>query len=146
MILLDTNVLSEFMRPLPDPAVVRWLDGQAGDRVWTSSVSRAEIELGLALLPDGRRKRSLAAAAGAMFEEDFAGRSLPFDDGAATRYAEIVATRSRSGRPVSIEDAQIAAIALSHGLVLATRNERDFVGIDSLVVVNPWRHEPETGG
>ncbi len=141
MILLDTNVLSEFMRPAPAPVVVRWLDEQVSDQVWMCAVSRAEIELALALLPDGRRKQGLAAAAGGMFEEDFAGRSLPFDDGAAIRYAQIVANRARAGSPVSVEDAQIAAIALSRGLVLATRNERDFRGIEGLVVVNPWRHE-----
>lgn len=139
MILLDTNVLSEFMRPAPDQAVVRWLDEQVSDQVWTCSVSRAEVELGLALLPGGRRKQALAAAATAMFEEDFAGRSLPFDDEAALHYGRIVATRSRAGKPVSTEDAQIAAIALARGLVLATRNERDFRGIEGLEVVNPWQ-------
>ncbi len=141
MILLDTNVLSEFMRPTPDVAVVRWLDQHVSDQVWICSVSRAEIELGLALLPDGRRKLGLAQAAGAMFEEDFAGRSLPFDDAAAALYGSIVAGRSRLGRPVSIEDAQIAAIAMAHGLTVATRNVRDFQDIEGLVVVNPWLHD-----
>ncbi|MEF3169463.1 MAG: type II toxin-antitoxin system VapC family toxin [Deltaproteobacteria bacterium] len=138
MILLDTNVLSEFMRPAPAPRVVTWLDAQPVDQVWISAITRAEIELGIALLPDGQRKSGLQMAAMAMFMEDFAGRCLPFDESAATRYAGIVAMRIRLGRPISIEDAQIAAIALAHGLILATRNTGDFESIEGLSVVNPW--------
>lgn len=136
--LLDTNVLSEFMRPQPAPQVVAWLDAQDPTRLFTSAVSRAEIELGLALMPAGQRQRALAQAAQAMFEEDFAGHCLPFDEVAASHYARIVSSRSRMGRPVSVEDAQIAAIALAQGLPLATRNTADFEGIDGLAVVNPW--------
>lgn len=138
MILLDTNVLSEFMRPAPAPQVVAWLDGQRADRVWISAITRAEIELGIALLPDGQRKRGLQAAASALFEEDFAGRCLPFDERAATEYARLVATRTRSGRPISVEDAQIAAIGLSRGCTLATRNTADFAGVEGLDMVDPW--------
>lgn len=138
MILLDTNVLSEFMRPTPAPQVVTWLDAQNVDHVWVSAISRAEIELGIALLPDGQRKLGLQMAASAMFREDFAEHCLPFDESAATAYAGIVALRTRLGRPVSVEDVQIAAIALARGLVLATRNTRDFELIEGLSVVNPW--------
>lgn len=140
-VLLDTNVLSEFMRPAPSPAVVRWLDEQASHDIWICAISRAEIELGVALLPHGKRQQGLARAASAMFDEDFAGHCLAFDEAAASRYVGIVAARTQAGRPVSVEDAQIAAIALAHGLVLATRNIRDFLGIDGLVVVNPWGDE-----
>ncbi len=136
--LLDTNVLSEFMRPQPAPQVVAWLDAQDPARLFTSAVSRAEIELGLALMPPGQRQRALAQAAQAMFEEDFAGHCLPFDEVAASHYARIVSSRTRMGRPISVEDAQIAAVALAHGLPLATRNTADFEGIDGLAVVNPW--------
>jgi hypothetical protein len=87
MILLDTNVLSEFMRPQPAPQVVAWLDGQATHALHVSAVSRAEIELGLALMPAGKRQSALASAAKGMFEEDFAGRCLPFDEVAATSLA-----------------------------------------------------------
>lgn len=139
MILLDTNVLSEFMRPQPSAAVVAWLDAQAAEGIFTSAVSRAEIELGLALLPEGKRQQALAAAARAMFAEDFAGRCLPFDEKAASAYARIVASRQRAGHPISVEDAQIAAIALARGLQLATRNTADFEKIDGLRVVNPWQ-------
>lgn len=138
MILLDTNVLSEFMRPAPAAQVVAWLDAQAPEQVWVCAVTRAEIELGVSLLPDGQRKLGLHLAATAMFTEEFAGRCLPFDERAASRYAGLVASRTRSGRPISVEDAQIASIALVHGLTLATRNESDFESIEGLVVVNPW--------
>jgi len=136
--LLDTNVLSEFMRPQPAMQVVAWLDEQPASEVWISAVSRAEIELGLALMPPGKRQAALARAARAMFEEDFAGRCLPFDEVAAVHYARIVAERMKAGRPTSVEDAQIAAIALANDMVLATRNTADFAQIEGLDLVNPW--------
>ena len=138
MILLDTNVLSEFMRPQPSATVVAWLDEQPTGTVYTSAICRAEIELGLLLMPSGKRQEALSRAAQAMFAEDFAGRCLPFDEDAAHYYARIVSTRTRAGRPISVEDAQTAAIALAHGLPLATRNTTDFELIDGLEVVNPW--------
>lgn len=138
MILLDTNVLSEFMRPRPSASVVAWLDAQPADEVYTSAISRAEIELGLLLMPAGHRQEGLSQAAAAMFDEDFAGRCLPFDTDAARHYGRIVAARTRAGRPISVEDAQIAAIALTHGMQVATRNMTDFEVIDGLEVVNPW--------
>jgi toxin FitB len=152
VILLDTNVLSEFMRPQPSAQVVSWLDGQPAGEVWISAISRAEIELGLALMPKGRRKEALVQAAQAMWGEDFADRCLPFDEVAASHYARIVSARIQAGRPISsvratrptaravnrVEDAQIAAIALAHRMVLATRNTADFELIDGLALVNPW--------
>jgi hypothetical protein len=140
--LLDTNVLSEFMRPQPSEAVVSWMDRLSPEQVWTCAISRAEIALGLALMPAGKRQAALALAAQAMFEEDFAGRCLPFDERAALHYSAIVVQRTRAGRPISTEDAQIAAIALAHDLTLATRNISDFEGIDGLAVVNPWLMSP----
>ncbi len=142
MILLDTNVLSEFMRPQPAARVVSWLDEQPAGECYISAISRAEIELGLALMPKSRRQEALIEAARAMFDEDFAGRCLPFDAGAARHYARIVATRIRAGRPISVEDAQIAAIALEHRMPLATRNTRDFAHIAGLNIVNPWADAP----
>ena len=138
MILLDTNVLSEFMRPRPSTSVVSWLDEQPTEEVYTNAISRAEIELGLMLMPPGQRQEALSQAARAMFAEDFAGRCLPFGEDAASHYARIVSTRTRTGRPISVEDAQIAAIALAHRMPLATRNTADFELIDGLGVVNPW--------
>ena len=142
MNLLDTNVLSEFMRPRPADAVTAWLDCLPAEQVWTRAISFAEIALGLALMPAGKRQAALALAAQAMFEEDFGGRCLPFDERAALHYGAIVARRTRAGRPISTEDAQIAAIALAHDLTLATRNVSDFEGIDGLVVINPWLTAP----
>jgi predicted nucleic acid-binding protein len=140
VILLDTNVLSELMRAEPAQAVVEWLDAQPAERLFISAITRAEIELGIQLLPDGRRRQRLQQAAERMFDE-LPGRCLPFDEGAASRYASIVARRTRTGRPVRVEDAQIAAVALVNGLALATRNVTDFRGIDGLEVMDPWRGE-----
>lgn len=138
MWLLDTNVLSEFMCPHPAPQVVAWLDAQIVAQTYTSAITRTEIELGLALMPVGKRQAVLAQAAQAMFEQDFAGRCLAFDEVAADWYAQIVAARTQEGRPISVEDAQIAAIALAHQLHLVTRNVSDFVGIQGLALLNPW--------
>jgi predicted nucleic acid-binding protein len=138
MILLDTNVLSELMRPAPEPRVVGWLDSFADEDIWVSAVTEAEILLGIQLLPTGRRRDGLADLAGRMFEVDFSGRCLSFDAGAAVAYAGIVATRTRLGNPISVEDAQIAAIARAGGLALATRNVKDFSGIEGLKLIDPW--------
>jgi predicted nucleic acid-binding protein len=137
MVLLDTNVLSEFMRTRPNPAVVRWLDAQAASEVFISAISRAEIELGLALMPSGKRQADLARMAQAMFDQDFQGQCLCFDDLSASHSARLVAARTHQGRPISVEDAQIAAIARARSLQLATRNTSDFVGIDGLSLRQP---------
>lgn len=138
MILLDTNVLSELMRPDPDSGVVKWIDALPDDDIWISAVTVGEIRLGLALLPEGRRRQTLTGLAEAMLQEEFFEKCLPFDYQAADVYAQIVSSRSRQGRPITVEDAQIAAIALSADLELATRNIKDFLGIDALKLVNPW--------
>ena len=138
MILLDTNIVSELMCPAPEPRVLEWLDAQPAADVWISAVTVGEIRLGIALLPDGQRKERLAALAEAMVQEDFSERCLSYDMLAAAEYAAIVASRTHRGRPISVDDAQIAAIARSGGLTLATRNTKDFSDIDELPVVNPW--------
>jgi predicted nucleic acid-binding protein len=138
MILLDTNVLSELMRPAPNSGVVEWLDAFSDDDVWVSAITVGEIRLGLALLPEGRRKQILAEIAEQMFKEEFFEKCLPFDYQAAGEYAKIVSSRSRQGNPITVEDAQIAAIALVADLTLATRNTKDFLNIDGLKLVNPW--------
>ncbi len=137
-ILLDTNVLSELMRPAPEPKVIAWFLRQDNVRLWTSAITKAEILLGVALLPDGKRRSSLETAAQQMFEEDFGGCCLPFDDRAAEIYPAVVLGRRRSGLATTTEDAQLASIALSHHLPLATRNVRDFQKIEGLTVINPW--------
>lgn len=143
MILLDTNVVSEMMRPFPDPAVIRWLDTQVEADVWISAIVMAEIRLGIALLPDGKRKERLSELTEKMFREDFFKKCLPFDDEASATYAWLVSERSRQGRPISVEDAQIAAIALVGKLTLATRKVKDFTGIQGLHIVDPWTWRSE---
>lgn len=142
-VLLDTNVLSELMRAKPDTAVLDWFAGQKEASFFVSAITRAEILLGIALLPAGKRRDKLAAAAEQMFEEDFSGHCLPFDGGCAAEYALLVAGRTRKGRAISTEDGQIAAIALLHGLPLATRNGKDFTGIEGLMLMNPWEPASE---
>ena len=137
MIVLDTNVLSELMRPAPDEMVIEWMDEHPSTRMFTTTVNQAEILYGVAVLPSGKRKHGLAAAVSALFEQDFGGRVLSFDGPAAVAFAGICADRARLGRPICQFDAQIAAIARSRGAALATRNTPDFdeCGIQ---VVDPW--------
>ncbi|MEO8022855.1 type II toxin-antitoxin system VapC family toxin [Polaromonas sp.] len=138
MYLLDTNVLSELMRPTPSPQVLQWMDAQAAQSLYTSAITRAEIELGLALLPKSKRHQALSTQSKAMFEEDFSGRCLAFDESCAPIYGVLVAARTRQGRPISVEDAQIAAVCLAHQKTLVTRNTADFENIEALRMINPW--------
>ncbi len=137
--LLDTNVLSELLRAAPAPAVLAWFAAQPAETLLVSAVTQAEMLLGARLLPAGRRRAALEAALGAMFDEDFAGRILPFDAAAAPAYVDIVCARRAAGRPIAQFDAQIAAIARRHGSRLATRNVADFEGC-GVAVVDPWTH------
>lgn len=137
MIVLDTNVVSELMRREPEDAVVRWVAAQPAPSLYVTSIAQAEILHGIALLPAGRRRTAIQEAADAMFAVDFRERILPFDSGAARAYADVAAKRRRAGRPISHFDAQIAAIALSAGAAMATRNVADFEGC-GLRLVNPW--------
>ena len=137
MIFLDTNVLSELMRSHPAAPVFAWAAAQPRSALYTTSINKAEIFYGIAVLPEGRRRAALAAAAEAMFIDDFAGRVLPFDEEAAVHYAEIVAARRREGLPIEAFDAQIAATARVAGAELATRDVGDFAGC-GLALVNPW--------
>lgn len=137
MIMLDTNVVSELMRPSPNPTVEQWVATRPAARLFFSAVGEAELRYGVAIMAAGRRQAALASAIEAMLREDFAGRVLPFDSDAARAYAEIAASRRAAGRPVAQADSQIAAIARSRGMALATRNVRDFgdMGID---ILDPW--------
>lgn len=137
-VLLDTNVLSELMRPQPEAKVLAWFEKHPANVYVTSAITRAEILLGVALLPAGKRRDSLANAAEQMFKDEFSGRCLPFDEHVTDEYATLVAARLRIGQPISTEDAQIAAIALTNGLPLATRNIKDFTHIAGLVLLCPW--------
>ncbi|TXL69431.1 type II toxin-antitoxin system VapC family toxin [Vineibacter terrae] len=137
MILLDTNVLSELMRPAPSTAVEGWMGRQPTARLFIAAITEAELRYGLALLPEGRRRKQLITQAEAMLAEDFAGRILPFDSPAAVAYARIAAARRHAGRPISQADAQIAAIAASRGAALATRDAAGFVDC-GIEIIDPW--------
>jgi hypothetical protein len=137
MIVLDTNVVSELMRPEPSPRVLRWLAKVPSRELFTTAITQAEVLYGIELLPKGKRRISLESAAKGMFEEDFADRILPFDADAARVFPQIAAARQAAGRPVTQFDAQIAAIARSRGAAIATRNTADFEGV-GVTVLNPW--------
>ena len=137
MIILDTNVISELMRPMPATQVVRWIDKQAAAGLFTTSISEAEIFYGIELLPRGKRREGLLAAAEAMFIDDFAGRVLGFDSNASRPFAAIAARRRALGKPIGHADAQIAALTRLHGAALATRNVADFDGCD-IPLIDPW--------
>ncbi|MDB4956879.1 MAG: putative Plasmid stability protein stbB [Myxococcales bacterium] len=137
MIVLDTNVVSELMRPKPADSVVRWIGGRSATSLCTTTITQAEILHGVLLLAKGKRRDAIEKAAEAMFDKDFAGRVLPFGTDAARVYARISAARRRSGRPIAQFDAQIAAIARSTGASLATRNVSDFEGC-GIDVADPW--------
>lgn len=137
MIVLDTNVISELMRPQSNVDVYQWVSSQPIYNLFTTTITQAEILYGIALLPSGKRKNELSQAAQLMFQEEFSGRILSFDERAAISFAQIATQRRRIGKPISQADAQIASICSSRQATLTTRNISDFedCGIDLL---NPW--------
>lgn len=137
MIILDTNVLSEALKPAPHAGVAAWLKALPAADVFTTTITEAEVFYGAALLPAGKRRTSLDAVVRALFESDFAERILPFDSAAARVFAAIAAERRTAGKPIGEFDAQIAAITRAHGATLATRDVKDFAGC-GVVVVSPW--------
>ena len=142
MILLDTNVISETMRERPDPAVGAWLRQFTRAEVWTASVVIAELLAGIETMSPGRKQLALREAVEDMVLDDFYGQIFPFNVPAARRYAQILATRQKMGRPIREMDAQIAAIACVHGATLVTRDVDDFAGCN-LTVVNPWEKQTQ---
>ena len=137
MIILDTNVVSEVVRPAPAPEVIRWLVAQPASGVFITTITQAEIFYGLEVMPKGKRRTNLQFAIEAIFGEDFADRVLPFDSDAARAFASIAASRRVLGRPIAQLDAQIAAIARSRSGTLATRDAHDFEHC-GIPLVNPW--------
>jgi predicted nucleic acid-binding protein len=137
MILLDTNVISEILRPQPEIRVLNWLKAQPREEFWTCSVVIAELLSGIEGMPTGTKQGILREAVEAMVTEDFRGQVVNFDLDAARHFGTIVATRRRMGRPIGGIDAQIAACARKCGAQLATRNVRNFVDC-GIQVVNPW--------
>ena len=136
-VLLDTNVVAELMRKTPDPAVAMWAAGQPLNSLFFSAVGEAELRYGAAILPTGQRRETLVSDIERMLDEAFENRVLAFDSGAARAYAHIAAKRRSAGLPVAPADCQIAAIAQSRRMAVATRNVRDFEDAD-IEVVDPW--------
>ncbi len=136
MILLDTNVVSEAMKPSPEPAVRAWLDAQAPETLYLSSVTVAELMFGIGALPKGRRKEMLAAAFDGVLDF-FQPRILPFDTGAARRYAVLAVKARAAGRGFPTPDGYIAAIGAAHGFQIASRDTSAFKAV-GLTVIDPW--------
>ena len=137
MIILDTNTLSETLKPVPSSILLRWLASQNPVSIYTTAISKAEMLDGVEVLPTGSRRQHLAQVVEEIFAEDFSGRVLPFDQESAREFAKIAASRRAAGRPISQFDAMIAAIARSHGAAVATRNIGDFEHC-RIRLINPW--------
>lgn len=136
MIVFDTNVASELMKPTPDDAVRNWYTAQRSRGLYMTAITVAEIRYGIARMPDGRRKDRMSDVAGEIFTE-CADAILPFDVVAAVLYSQVVSDRDRAGLPIAPADAQIAAICRIVDATLATRNTKDFAGT-GIRLVNPW--------
>ena len=137
MIILDTNVISEVIKPAPAARVVRWVEKYPVSRLFTTTITQAEILYGVELLEKGKRRAALEAAVERMFREVLVGRVLPFDSEAAQAFPRIALARRAAGRPVTQFDTQIAAIAHAVGAAVATRNTVDFDRC-GITVLNPW--------
>jgi len=137
VIVLDTNVVSELMKPSAAASVTGWVGAQPASSLYVTSITQAEILYGILLMPAGRRRSAIESAAETMFRIDFGGRVLAFGADAAAPYAHIAATRRRAGRPISQFDAQIAAIARATGAAVATRNVDDFHRC-GIKIIDPW--------
>jgi predicted nucleic acid-binding protein len=138
VILLDTNVISELIRPAPAQAVTAFLLQYEPAELFTAAVCEAELQYGIARLPSGRRRDDLATRIATFLSDSFDGQILPFDSICARHYASIRAGREIAGYPITVEDAMIAATARAYGAVLATRNGRDFVGC-GITLIDPWQ-------
>jgi len=135
-IVLDTNVISELAGRKYSDHLLRWLNGFRKDEIFLTTVAIAEIRYGLSLLPQGRRREAMTQTYDRM-ESGFAGRILPFALEAAHLYGRLKAERQKAGFTLETKDAMIAAICLSNGATLATRNTKDFEGLD-LLLINPF--------
>ena len=137
MIVLDTNVVSEPMKPSGNPAVTAWLDRQSAETLYLTATSLSELLVGIEILPDGKRKEGLDGALSELMVRLFASRILPFDQQAAMAYAPLVGRARTGGRLISVADGQIAAIATTHGFTVATRDTAPFVAA-GVPTINPW--------
>ena len=134
----DTNVLSEVMKEVPDPSVVAWMRGCPAEAMFTTAISHSEILYGIRRLPEGAKRLRLERTVRAMFAQEFVGRVLPFDADAADAYANLRVARTQAGRPLGAEDGMIAAIALTQGATVVSRDAGGFEGC-GVALINPWR-------
>ena len=137
MILIDTNIISEIMSQSPEPNVINWINNQDSLILFVSTITIAEINYGLRIMPDGQRKKLLTERFTYFITKAFEQRILSFNEDAANHYAEIMAHKKEIGRPMSIPDGQIAAVARSNELSIATRNTRDFDEC-GIILINPF--------
>jgi toxin FitB len=138
LIVLDTNVVSELLRSVPDPAVLRWAEGFAREDLVTTAVTEAELRYGIAVMPLGARRTRLATSLDAIWLDWLGRQVLSFEGRSASPFATFAALRRQTGRPVGVADAMIAAIALANGArAIATRDLGDFDGC-GVALVNPW--------
>lgn len=137
MIILDTNVVSEPMKPNGNPVVTAWLDRQAAETLYLTTTSLAELLTGIQILPAGKRKDGLEAALSELLVRLFGRRILPFDEHAAIAYADLVGVAKSAGYILPVADGQIAAIATTHGFTVATRDTEPFAAAE-VPVMNPW--------
>lgn len=137
MIILDTNVISEPLKPRANPSVRIWLDRQPKESLYLAAPSLMELLLGIELLPEGKRKKAMAAAMDELLTHFFSDRFLVFGREAAAMYAVLARRAMVKGNPISVADCQIASIAAVHGLTVATRDTAPFLAV-GVPVVNPW--------
>jgi predicted nucleic acid-binding protein len=137
MIILDTNVISELMKVSPDNKVIKWIDNQEITELFITTITIAEIEYGLNILPAGNRKSTLEDAFNKSIKQAFKYRVYPFDENSAKFYGEIMGKRKTLGKPMSVLDGQIASVVRAQGAILATRNICDFSHCD-IELINPF--------
>jgi hypothetical protein len=137
LIILDTNVISEPLKPRPDAAVLRWLDRQSPATLYVTTISQAELLARVAALPAGKRRTELRKVVEKGLTSLFANRILPFGERSAEAYAQVVTTANGAGNRIDFADAAIGAIAVEHNFILATGNVGDFKGT-SVKLLNPW--------
>jgi toxin FitB len=138
MYLVDTNVISELSKPVSNEQVLQWFSVTPVEHIYISSVTLCEIELGLSLMPAGKRRDALRVAIDDVVQRDFVARCLSLDATCAPLYGRLFAAQQRAGHTASTEDAMIAAIAMANEFALVTRNTKDFESIAGLRLVNPW--------
>jgi toxin FitB len=138
MILLDTDVVSALMQPIPEPLVIAWLDSQPEHEIWTSSVNIFEVEFGLNLMHPGKRRSHLETALAALLFHDLRGRIVDFDPRAASEAGKLMAKRKLEGRDYKPQDSMVAGIAITRRATIATRNVKHFDDLP-VPVVNPWQ-------